>query len=111
MSNTIEVQPGTFVEAASMGLIPVATYTSGYSISYPRLVDPNNVEEWLKIVDFLQQVPEEELLRCQAANDLYLSYMHNWNEIENQILFYLGEFMQKEILGERKDGAKLAELY
>jgi glycosyltransferase involved in cell wall biosynthesis len=91
-----DAQPGVPIEAMSLGVISVTTYTCGYSYSYPRLIEPNTLDEWLKVVDFLQQVSDDELLRCQAINDYYLHQIHNWAEVERQTVFYLREFLRTE---------------
>jgi len=92
-----DAQPGIPVEGAALGLIPVTTYTSGYSISYPRLVEPNTLEEWLNVIDYLQNVPEAELGQARSVFDAYLGSVHNWHTVESQIVFYLREFVQREV--------------
>jgi len=94
-----DAQPGTLVEATALGLIPVATYASGYSISYPRLVEPDRLEEWLQVVDYLQKVPEDDLMRARSGFDSYLRAIHSWPVVENQIVFYLREFLRRELAG------------
>ncbi len=94
-----DAQPGTPIEAAALGLIPVMSYTSGYSISYPKIVSPNTIEEWVKVVDFLQNVSSEDLSRCQGSITYYLNQIHNWNSIEDQIILYIREFLRDEDTG------------
>ncbi len=86
-----DAQPGTFVEGAALGLLPVATLTSGYSLSFPRLVLENTPAEWAGLLALLQELPEEELLRARGLLDVYLQCMHDWATIEAQIVFYLRE--------------------
>jgi len=86
-----DAQPGTFVEGAALGLLPVATLTSGYSLSFPRLVLENTPAEWAGLLALLQELPEEELLRARGLLDVYLQCMHDWATIESQIVFYLRE--------------------
>ncbi len=86
-----DAQPGTVVEAAALGLIPATTYTSGYSISFPFLVEPNKVELWGQVVDYLQAVDNSVLLEVQDFIQHYLRSFHDWYLIEAEILFYLRE--------------------
>lgn len=88
-----DAQPGTVCEAIALGLIPVVSYMSGYSIGYPSVVFSDNVEEWLKIVDTLQNISEKELHQFRLLLDRYLDYCHNWPIIEEQICFYLQEYL------------------
>jgi hypothetical protein len=86
-----DAQPGTFIEAASMGLLPMASCSSGYSISFPRLAEPNTVDTWLQIVDSVQQTSASSLYHAQEVMQHYLRTIHGWNAIEQQIVFYLRE--------------------
>lgn len=86
-----DAQPGTVIEVASIGLLPVNTYTSGYSISFPSLINPNNPENWSRVVDDLQKMDIDTLDEAQNFIQHYLRSIHNWYRIENQVLFYLRE--------------------
>ena len=88
-----DAQPGTVCEGISLGLIPVVSYMSGYSIGFPNVIFNDNIEEWLQILDMLQNVPEEELQQYQSFLDRYLDYFHNWKVVEDQICFYLQEYL------------------
>ena len=91
-----DAQPGTVIELAALGLLPVVSYTSGYSLSCPRLAEPNTLDEWLEIVDLLQQASEDDLVCYQAVKDCYLERFHDWFVVESQIQFYLREFLHRE---------------
>lgn len=91
-----DAQPGIFIEAASFGVLPVAAYTAGYSLSYPRLVAPNTLEAWLAIVDTLQNATQAELLAARGVFDAYLTQVHDWRGVQAQILWYLREFLARE---------------
>ena len=91
-----DAQPGIFVEAASFGVLPVAAYTAGYSLSYPRLVVPNTLEAWLAIVDTLQNATQAELLAAREVFDAYLTQIHDWRGVQAQIVWYLREFLARE---------------
>lgn len=86
-----DAQPGTFIEAASLGLLPIASYNSGYSLSFPILAEPNTVDTWLRIVDIVQQASDSSLCQAQQVVQHYLRTIHAWNVIEQQIVFYLRE--------------------
>ena len=88
-----DAQPGSFIEAASIGLIPVSSYSSGYSISFPKIVSPNNVENWIDILDKLQSIEEEKLVQAQNFIQHYINVIHNWHEIKQMVLFYFREFL------------------
>ncbi len=88
-----DAQPGVFVETASLGLIPVSTYSAGYSISFPKVVIENNAQEWVAIIDRLQNCDNFELLKVQQFFRYYLDNIHDWSLIESQILVYLSEFL------------------
>lgn len=91
-----DAQPGTLVEALAFGLLPVATYTSGYSLSYPRLVVPNTPEAWLAVLDTLQSAASSDLVEARNVFDTYLKLIHDWHGVEDQITWYLREFLTKE---------------
>jgi hypothetical protein len=101
-----DAQPGTLIEAASLGLLPVAAYTSGYSLSYPRLVTPNTTEAWLGIVDTLQNASQAELQEARHVIDSYLRQVHDWYEIEAQITWYLRELLAEEHTTEESTGQR-----
>jgi hypothetical protein len=86
-----DAQPGSYIEAAAIGLIPVASYTSGYSLSFPYVISPNNLENWLAALDLLQNVDEGKLIQAQNFTQHYLNVIHNWSLIKQQVLFYLRE--------------------
>jgi hypothetical protein len=86
-----DAQPGSYIEAAAIGLIPVASYTSGYSLSFPYVISPNNLENWLAALDLLQNVDEGKLIQAQNFTLHYLNVIHNWSLIKQQVLFYLRE--------------------
>lgn len=88
-----DAQPGSLIEAASIGLIPVATYTSGYSISFPRIIAPNNIENWTETLDVLQHMEDKKLVHAQNFIQHYLNAIHNWHNIGQLIEFYLREFI------------------
>jgi hypothetical protein len=90
-----DAQAGTIVEAMSLGLIPVVSYASGYSIGIPKVMFSDSIEEWLDVIDFLQQVSEDFLLSCRSELDRYLAAFHNWSIIENQICFYIREYLAR----------------
>ncbi len=87
-----DAQPGSYIEAASIGLIPVASYTSGYSLSFPYVIAPNIIENWVDTLDLLQEMEVGEMIQAQKFIQHYLSVVHNWSQIKQQILFYLREF-------------------
>jgi hypothetical protein len=90
-----DAQPGTLLEAASLGLLPMASYYSGYSISFPMLAEPNTVDTWLQMVDSVQQTSASFLSQALGVMQHYLRTIHSWNVIEQQITFYLREALDE----------------
>lgn len=86
-----DAQPGTLLEAASLGLLPMASYHSGYSISFPFLAEPNTVDTWLQLVDSAQNISTSSLHKVQELVHHYLRTIHCWGSIEQEIVFYLRE--------------------
>jgi hypothetical protein len=86
-----DAQAGTLVEAMSLGLLPMASYNSGYSLSFPTLIEPNCIDTWLRAIDEVQQIDTCALYTAQNIMRHYLDTVHAWRLVEQQIIFYLRE--------------------
>lgn len=82
-----DANPTTILEAMAWGLIPVCTPQSGY-IGYPGIVNIplGNVAGAVKILRYLQECTEEELMKIQAANWEALDGHFNWDRFSAQVI-------------------------
>ena len=86
-----DAQPGSLLEASALGLLPMATYESGYSLSHPYLIVPNTCENWIEAIALVQELPTKVLMSAQEVIQQYVRVLHSWQRIENDLIFNMRE--------------------
>ena len=96
-----DANPTTILEAMAWGLIPVCSVQSGYEgFSGIRNISIDNIDDAVKIINYLQFVSEEQLNKWQQENLAELDKHFNWDRFCEQVL--------DEI--ESEDSPKLTEI-
>ena len=82
-----DANPTTILEAASWGLIPVATLQSGYYENDWLVNIPlDDVSTASRILNRLNEVSEEELFQRQQSGFRYLDEHYNWDRLAQQVV-------------------------
>ena len=81
-----DANPTTLLESAAWGLVPVCTPQCGYE-DEPGFVNVplDDVDGAVRILEELQQAPEERLLALRAANDHRLATHYTWERLTRQV--------------------------
>ena len=95
MTSNYDANPTTILEAMSWGLIPVVTKECGYFEHKGIINIPlNNLKKTINILNNLQNINEQKLLKLSKANIQNLKKKYSWNNI-NKII-------RKNILSQKK---------
>ena len=84
-------QPGTVAEACSLGLLPILSYGSGYVLSFPQMLDVDNIDQCVSVLKAAQQASAEEIALWQTISARYIEAYHRPDYFENLLLYYLRE--------------------
>ncbi len=79
--------PTTILEAMAWGVIPVCSPQSGY-INYPSIpnIPLNDLDKAVKIINDLQNMQENTLIKWQKENLALLDNHFNWDRFANQVI-------------------------
>jgi hypothetical protein len=74
-----------------LGLVPIVSYGSGYVLSFPQLLDVDDIEQCASVLQAAQQAGPEEIGLWQTATARYIEAFHRPDYFENLLLYYLRE--------------------
>lgn len=90
-----DAQAATIAEAMALGIVPITTYTAGYSVGFPELSFGVAVGPWVRQAEKLQHLPSDALRRLKVQVREYVDAFHSWDMIESQIRHYVREYMAR----------------
>jgi len=93
-----DANPTTILETMSWGLIPICTPQSGY-VNYPGIINVplNEVNQTVKLMRELQEIPETTLAEMQLQNRKIIEEYFNWDRFTNIVLSAIADNSNPQI--------------